>query len=225
MKTLLLAACGALLALGGCAKYPASGGGQAGFRLTMWMTMAGEINPNYVYIVAVNPSTTEVPTVQGPIPVISPPWGNGFVAGNATHFVRWDGFQSPRYQIYAFRDANLLEYLPVGIPVNYIDVQPGGRRLEFEIELEQIAGTFDPETIRALQVNFLTMNVVPQGSTGDKIWDALGDGRLPSQINDNVTVPMRVGTYNNATFQDREPAGDCIDPGLDIVNWQIEIRD
>lgn len=212
------------IALAGCARYPSSGIGSTGKRLTVTLTTASEINPNYVYIVAFRPSTDENPTTQGPIPVIAPPWGNGFVGGTATHFVRWDGFQSPRYQIYAFQSGNLLEYFPVGIPVNYVDVTSSSRQIKFEIDLSQISGSLTPADIKSVQVNFLTMNVVPQGSGGDKVWDALGDGRIPSQINDYVLIPMRAGVYNNASFQNREPSGDVIDPTLDIVDWQIEIR-
>ncbi len=188
------------------------------------MTMSGDINPNYVYFVAFNPSVDEIPTVQGPIPVISPPWGNGFVSGSSTHFMRWDDFQSPKYQIYAFLNTTLLDFFAVGVPVQELPVGPGSREIRFEIELDQIAGTTPPEDLKSIQLNFLTMNVVPQGSAGSKVWDALGNGSIPSEINDFVTIPLRVGIYNNATFQFREPNGDCIDPGLDIIDWQVEIR-
>lgn len=220
----LLAACLAV-ALAGCAKFPDGPGGAGGIRLSFTMTMAAEINPNYIYFVVFNPSTDEVPTSQGPLPVIAPPWGNGFVAGTATHFVRWDTLQSPNYLLFAFRDALLIEYFATGVPINYFEVLPGSRQIRFELDLEQIAGTFDPEDLKSVQINFLTMNVVPQGSTGDKVWDAIGDGRTPSGINDFLTIPIRNGIYSNATFQNREPSGDCIDPSLDIVDWQIEIRD
>lgn len=220
----LLATCLSVVLLG-CAKFPDNPGGAGGFRLTFTMTMAAEINPNYIYFVVFNPSTDEVPTSQGPLPVIAPPWGNGFVAGTATHFVRWDTLQSPNYLLYAFRDALLIEYFATGVPINYVDVLPGSRTIKFEVDLAQIAGTFDPDDLKSIQINFLTMNVVPQGSAGDKVWDAIGDGRTPSGINDFLTIPIRNGIYNNATFQNREPSGDCVDPSLDIVNWQIEIRD
>ena len=69
------------------------------------------------------------------------------------------------------------------------------------------------------------MDTVPQGSAGSKKWDALGDGRLPSEINTPITISVRTGgTYNNTTFSNLEPRGDVIDPDLDIVDWQIEVR-
>lgn len=225
MRLRALAAIG-LLVVCACARFPDTGGGQSGKRLIFTFEMAAEINPNYVYIVALNPSVEVNPTVTGPIPVIAPPWGNGFVAGNATHFVRWDSFQSPRYQIYAFQNPNLLEYLAIGIPINYVEVPPGGRQLKFEIEVSQIAGGTQPEDLKSLQVNILTMNVVPQGTGGDKVWDALGDGRLPSGVNEYIRIPLTgVGVYDNARFLNLEPENDVIDPALDIVDFQIEVRD
>src|SRR5688500_14526164 len=67
------------LFLGSCAKFPAGSGGTGTARLIFEMEMDGAINPNFVYIVAMNPSTEDNPTTEGPIPVIAPPWGNGFV--------------------------------------------------------------------------------------------------------------------------------------------------
>jgi hypothetical protein len=210
----------------GCARYPAIVTPGAGKRLVITFELAAEVNPNYVYIVAFNPSVDVNPPVIGPIPVIAPPWGNGFVAGTATHFVRWDSFQSPRYLLYAFRAANLLEYFPIGSPVNFVEVPPGGRRFQFELDLVQIAGGTPVADLKSLQVNILTMNVVPQGTGGNKVWDALGDGRLPSGVNEYIKIPLTVnGVHNNTTFLGLEPQGDVIDPGLDIVDWQIEVRD
>ena len=225
MRIPAIAACVvAALVAGGCAKWPDTGGGADGLRLTFTLKVGAEIDPNYVYIVAVNPSTDETPVVQGPIPVIAPPWGNGFVSGTSTHFVLYDGFQSPPIQVYRFNNPNLLEYFAIGVPANEDPVLPESRQIRFEIELSQIAGGSLPEDLKSIQINFLTMNVVPQGAGGDKVWDALGDGNLPSQINDYVTIPLRTGIYNNASFQFREPNNDCIVPALDIVDWQVEIR-
>lgn len=210
----------------GCARFPDSGGGPGAKRLIFTVRMAAEINPNYVYVVAFNPSTEMNPTVTGPIPVIAPPWGNGFVAGTATHFVRWDSFQSPRYQVFAFTNATLLEFFAIGVPVAYVDVPPGGRQLRFELDLSQIAGGIPPENLKSLQLNFLTMNVVPQGTGGDKTWDALGNSLLPSGVNEFIKIPLtQSGSYSNTTFLDLEPAGDVADPALDIVDWTIEVQD
>jgi hypothetical protein len=210
----------------GCAKFPQTGVLPETRRLVFRMTMNREVNPNYVYIVALRPSMDPNPTEQGPVPVVGPPWGNGFVAGTVTHFVRWDPVQSPNYIIWAFRDENLIEYFQIGVPINYVDVLPGGRTIQFEIDLRQIAPSLEAAlAFQSLQVNFLTMDRVPQGGTGTKTWDALGDSRLPSELNQWVTIPLRTaGLYDNARFQQLEPPNDVADPDLDIVDWSVEVR-
>ncbi len=214
------------LALVGCAKLPDSGVGTGGTRISFTITLAREVNPNYVYVVALRPSTDPNPPEQGPIPVIAPPWGNGFVAGTVTHFVSWANIQSPRYLLYRFRDAALIDYFALGAPVNFVDVLPGGKELRFEIDLTQIApDAATAATYESLQFNILTNDRIPQGNSGSKNWDALGDGRLPSEINTPITIPLRnSGTYDNARFFDLEPNGDVADPDLDIVDWKVEVR-
>ena len=214
------------LAVGGCAKFPSGPGSSGAPRLIFQMELDGPVNPNFVYIVAMNPSTEDNPTTEGPIPVIAPPWGNGFVEGTVTHFVRWDTTQSPHYLIFQFRDAQLIEFFERGVPINFLEVEPGGTIIRFEIELTQIATDLAQAlTFRTLQVNFLTMDNVPQGTGGDKSWDALGDGRIPGEINEFVNIPLRTsGIYDNRRFQDMEPVGDNPDPALDIKDWSVEVR-
>ena len=226
MKVFALLALVALV-LGGCAKFPHTGGGGGGTRLIFTMRLDGPVNPNFVYIVALHPTTEESPTTQGPIPVIAPPWGNGFVAGTVTHFVRWDTTQSPHFLIYQFRDTQLIDYFERGVPINYQEVQTGDREITFEIELNQISATpAEADTFRTLQVNFLTMDRVPQGNDpGSKSWDALGDGRLPQEINQFINVPLRTsGVYDNRHYQNLEPQGDNPDPALDLVDFSVEVR-
>lgn len=215
----------ALLFCASCAKFPSSGGLPNDKRLVFIMQVQGTINPNYVYIVALRPSTEPNPPDTGPIPVIAPPWGNGFVAGNATHFVRWDVNQSPDYLLYAFQDPNLLQYFAIGVPIVYEDVLPGVKRIRFEIDLSQIIPAAMLDQYESIQVNFLTMDVVPQGATGSKQWDALGNSLVPSGINQYVTLSLRTsGIYNNQTFFDLEPQNDTTLPDLDIVDWSVEVR-
>lgn len=223
----LAAACVFACLAASCAKFPASGPGTETRRLVFRMTVAGQLRDGYIYIIAMRPSNDLNPTTQGPIPVIAPPWGNGFVAGNAHSFVRWDRLQSPQYNLYAFRDPNLNEWFLRGAPLNYVDVPIDGRTLQFEIDLAQIAATVpDALLYRSIQVNFLTMDRAPQGTSGgSKSWDALGNGNVSSEINSFVTIPLiTTGIYDNARFFDLEPAGDNPDPDLDIVDWSIEVR-
>lgn len=205
---------------------PEAGTGAKTKRIVVTATMQQAINPNFVYIFAFRPSTEVSPTTQGPVPIVSSPWGNGFVGGNCTYFVRWDPFQSPRYLIYRFNDSNLTSWYQTGVPVNYVDVDSGSKTFVFELDLTQLALTpAEAETFKSLQVNILTMDRIPQGTGGSKAWDALGDGRLPSSINDYITVDLRTtGIYNDTKYGDMEPVGDAPDPSLDIADFQIEVR-
>lgn len=210
----------------GCAKFPGGGGGTGATRLIFRLVLDGPINPNFVYIVAMRPTVDDPPTSPGPVPVVAPPWGNGFVEGGVTHFVRWDVAQSPHYILYQFQDDQLINYTERGVPISFLEVEANGNELMFTLELPQIsASKAEAETWRTLQVNFLTMDVVPQGTGGNKSWDALGDGRLPSEINEYVNIPLRTsGVYDNRRFQDLEPTGDNPDPALDIRDWSVEVR-
>lgn len=222
-----LAALFGIVLLASCAKLPDTSSGGSGTRVAFTLQVAREIRPNYIYMVALRPSTDLNPPEQGPIPVIAPPWGNGFVAGTVTHFVMWSNTQSPRYLIYKFRPGtNLIEYFAVGAPVGYIDVNAGERTLRFEIDLSQIApDAATAATYQSLQVNFLTMDRIPQGAGGSKSWDALGDGRLPSEINTPITIPLRTsGVYDNTRFLNLEPSGDTPDPDLDIDDFVVEVN-
>jgi hypothetical protein len=226
-RRLGLAALVAVAAASGCARFPADPTTPDTTRLLFTMTVDREINPNYVYIVALRPSLEANPVDQGPVPVVAPPWGNGFVAGNVTHFVRWDPLQSPNYVLYRFRDDTLTEWFQIGVPINWIDVEPGGRTLQFEIDVGQLAPTpAEGMNFESVQVNFLTMDRVPQGTFGgSKRWDALGNSTSPSEVNQWITLSLRTsGTYDNPRFNFLEPRGDTPDPDLDIVEWSVEVR-
>lgn len=209
-----------------CAKFPANGSATSTTRVTFTMTTAAPINPNYVYIFAIHASEDTNPTTQGPVPVISQPWGNGFVAGTVDLFVRWDPLTSPNYLIYRFQDVNLTQFVQVGVPINSTPVNSGDNTISFELDLNQIASSVaEAPLLQSMQVNFLTMNVVPQGSfSGSKIYDALGNTLDPTQINDYIVVPLKQpGTYDNNFYGDLEPTGDCPDPALDITNFSVQV--
>lgn len=212
--------------MSGCAKFPPDSSVLGTKRLVFTMTVSGQINPNYVYIFALRPSNLVNPTDTGPIPVIGPPWGNGFVAGNATYFVRWDPTTSPAFTLYQFQDLLLTQYFAIGVPVAYTDLLPNGKTLTFQLDLTQLAPTPSAAAAyQSIQVNFLTMNRVPQGTTGSKAWDALGNSTDPSQINDYITIPLTSnGIYNNTRFNNLEPTNDVADPDLDISDFSVEVR-
>lgn len=225
LRTLPLLTLAALAFGSSCARFPDTGDSGELVRLSFTLQFDREINRSYVYVVALNPSTQDTPTTTGPIPVIAPPWGNGFVAGQATHFVGFNFLVPGQFNLYRFRDTNLNEYEFVGVPLLADDVLPGTNRLRFEISINQLARTTaEAEAFRSLQINLLAMDRVPQSGT-TKVWEALGDGRLPSQINSPITVSLRTSrTYTNNTFFDLEPRNDVADPDLDLVDFVVEVR-
>ncbi len=177
----------------------------------------------YVYVIAIRVSTDPNPPDTGPIPVVVPS-GNGIVAGNCTHFILWNPLASPQFQIYQFEDSSLNEWFQTGVPINYVNITPGDDVLTFEIDLSQLVPAVDVPTIQSIQVNFLTMNNT-NTSGGGRLWDALGDGAIPGEINSYFTFqPNSAFTYTNANTGSIEPQGDVVDPDLDIVDWSIEVR-
>ncbi|MFY7809127.1 MAG: hypothetical protein ACOVSV_09145, partial [Fimbriimonadaceae bacterium] len=66
-------------------------------------------------------------------------------------------------------------------------------------------------------------NTNPSG-TG-RLWDALGDGRIPSQTNRFLTLRLDVDrVYSNISEGNLEPVGDQADPSLDIADFTVAIR-
>jgi len=238
MKRLAVAAI-ALAALG-CAKFPGTGAG-ANTRIHVTMTVAGHIKPNYIYVVAFRWAKTDPPfdPDHGPIPIITSPWSNGIVAGRANVFVQWDSFKQPNYEVDRFTDPvpdnafpgntpYLTHYIATGVPINYVDPGDNGNTIEFDLDLSQIApSNAEIPQLRNLQINFLTMDRVPQGGdSGSKIWDALGTATSNFGVNDFITVSLdRNGTYSNSTLPlpNLEPIHDVPDPDLDIKDWSVQI--
>lgn len=216
----------------GCAKFPSSASSNFTKRLVFTMKVDGALRTGleeggnglpYVYIIAIRLSTDPNPPDQGPIPVVVPS-GNGMVAGNCTHFVLWNPLASPAFQIYRFEDATLNEWFQTGVPVNYTQVEVGDDTLSFEIDLSQLIPAIDVPTIKSVQINFLTMNNT-NTSGGGRLWDALGNGGAPGEINSYFTFqPNSAITYTNASTGNNEPQGDVVDPDLDIIDWSIEVR-
>src|SRR5436305_112322 len=93
----------ALLLLTGCARSPGGAAGQPLRQLLLQMTVAGRIQPNLFYFIALDISGDQS---KGPLPVVGPPWGNGFVTGSVTHFVRITGGQAEVFHI--LPNTNLL---------------------------------------------------------------------------------------------------------------------
>ena len=120
-----------LMLVSGCAEYPSSGSGSgSGAMLNITMSVSGTINPNYFYFVTFN-NINDPHGVTGPIPVIAPPWGNGFVAGAATSYVEYSSaLPGDGYLLYNFTNSTLQSSSAVGAPSQDTAVQSGGNTIQ-----------------------------------------------------------------------------------------------
>lgn len=228
----LFAIAASFLLLASCAKFPGTGSSDFTKRLVFIMTVdekirteppPGESGLPYIYIFALRLSTDPNPIDDGPLPVVRPS-GNGFVAGNCTHYILWNPLAFPEYQIFKFLDPELNQSVQTGIPINYLQIGEGGNTLQFEIDMSQLVPAGDVDTIKSIQVNFLTMNNTNTGG-GPRLWDALGDSRFPGEINSYFTFQLDFSDlFTNQNTGNVEPQGDVVDPDLDIVDWSIEVR-
>lgn len=234
-----------LPATAGCAKYP-SGGTSTGPQLVVTMTVAGTINPNDYYFVIFDVSNDAHGT-NGPVPVIAPPWGNGFCASQfapnstnpgATSFVEYTASNPANgYLIENFNNSSLLSYSEAGVPVqSTAPTGEGANTLQFTVLLSQLATASIPANdIQYIQINAITTNVLPQNpndTTVQKDFDALGN-TLPGsgQLNDYITIP----TTQAQQFQQTDPTGDvelCNNsggyspvniPALDITSLTVQV--
>lgn len=246
---LLLAAAAAGLLAGGCAKYPSGTGADTFTKVSFRMKVRGQINPNYVYIVAIRVITTEdTPNTGAPIPVIGSNTPNGFVAGSPTHFVRFDPNSNPNqpFILYKFNPGptqndptntvNLASWYDTtatrGPIVNYSSLSDYPSELRFDLFTNQLVDA-DSEagTITKLQVNFLTMNKTAVSGTSGREWDALGNSQSSSDITDTITIDLRSNNQvDNGPDPDSnptlEPAGDTVggdDASLDLTDFTVSV--
>lgn len=217
---------GALLALNGCARTPAGAGINARNQLLVQVTVSGQVNPSRFYFFAVN-ATTEGNTSQGPVPVVSCPWGNGWGAGRITHYVQVGGPNQPgQYGVYRFQQANdpaqsLLNPVYLGQPLSSDNLQ-GASTFRFAIDLDQIQ-TSEGAPATVLNMNIIATDRIPLNpqDCSTKLVDALG----PGAGNNFVTIPIQQSRiFRDEELGQPEGSGDIADPSLDIVDWQVEVR-
>jgi hypothetical protein len=203
--------------LQGCAKVPPGVTGAGLRRLSVEMRVRGSINLNNYYFFAFN-AAEGAPI--GPVPVVSPPWGNGWSAGSMTHFVRINASEPSFYGVYRVDDPQtLLTASYVGRPIEYIDPR-GGNILRFVLDLDLL---FPPDKPQPQQItfNFIATDIVVTDPNwrGRKLVDGLGPTGTTF-----VTIPLQHGRiFRNEDASVPEEAGDVPDPDLDIVDWKIEV--
>lgn len=195
-------------------------------RIAVEVQVAGRIRPDYHYFVLFNLSND--PTGQfGPVPVVAPPWGNGFAAGVFTHFMRFDNLQpAGGYALYRVQPGtNLSVFQYLGTPRVSEPVNANSNRLRFEIDLTQ----FIPNPVDAAQMQFVQLNLIATdripidpNDFSPKVVDALGDPNLGVGQYLNIRIDQNRIVRNADT--NLEPRGDVRDPDLDIVDWRVEVR-
>lgn len=238
MWSLVVCSAVALLAAGGCARAPVSSG--SGVRLIITMRFAGPINDSYQYFALIR-NGADSTGQNGPIPVVQPPYLNGFATGQNTataaftDFVEYSRVQrqptSTRYGVYHLLggiggDPNRNIFSARGEP-DVTTSPAGGSTLRFEVDLSRLqpdASDPDPNNgsrPRYLQINLLattTTPIDPVNVDPAKYVDALGDQRSGSgSFNTFLTIDTqqtgRIWSNSpNAGDPTYEPTGDAF-PG------------
>ena len=218
----LLAAVPALL-LAGCAKSPSSGitSPTSGPQLLVTMTVAGAINPNYYYFVLFNVNNTpngsnSGPT--GPVPVVAPPYVNGFAAGAFTNYVEYNGGVPGGTGFGFFSiDSKLTTPSYLGSSGYLVTSQVSGGTLLFQLPLAFLAtSTVTVDQIQTLQINFVTTNAVQvtgNDFSTSKYFDALytpdqsGNNFVNIFVRNTAGGPVQQLNYLNSD-RNIEAAGD-----------------
>jgi len=215
-----------LPAVAGCARAPQGAAG--GVRLGVTMRFSGPVNESYHYYLLIR-NGADQSGQNGPIPVILPPYLNGFATGqNAatagfTDFVEFSrGQRQPTasgYGLYHLPggiggDPNRNVYAARGEP-EYTSPPAGGTTLAFELDLSRLqpaAGEPDPnngQLPQYLQVNMLATTTTPTDPVGvdpDKYVDAFGDQTMGSgSFNRYLTIE----TTQNRLYESSAVPGDA----------------
>ncbi len=225
--------CLLLLPIWGCARAPASAG--SGVRLVVTLRFNGPINDNYQYFVLLR-NAADASGQNGPVPVIAPPYFNGFATGQNTATAGFtDMVEYSRVQRQFTTSGYCLYHLPGGISgdpnANVFEPRgepdraqgpAGSAVLQFELDLSRLQpGATEPdpnngERPRYLQVNVLATTTTPNDPVNldtAKVIDALGDQRPGSgTFNMHVTID----TATNRVYNSSQSPGDTFyEPDLD----------
>lgn len=180
-----------------CARSPKNAA--AGIRLVVALRFNGTINDTYHYIFLIRNANDQYGE-NGPIPVIEPPYGNGFATGvNSATAGFTDFVEYSRSQAQSTLSGYAVYHLPGGItgdPNRGVFVSrgepdsatspAGGSVLRFELGLDRLtpdtsSGEVDPNngaTPRYLQVNVVATTTIPANPDivdNSKYVDAFGD--------------------------------------------------
>jgi hypothetical protein len=244
--TLSLLLLSGLLA-GSCARTPAvTAAGNKTF-LIVNMTVRGQIQPSdatvpYYYFCLIN--LTDNQNDAGPVPILNPPWGNGFAADKQppggqgfVGFVRYDRFQGQGgYGLYGvpkdatgtfIRAATVPQagFVPLGQPDSYRTPQQGESLLTFQVDLNRLKKN-PLDATEALpqyvQINLLTTDKLPQGADDvPKAWDAFGNSRTGT-LSTYVTLQTTVNRIlRNSDLQPDDPLSPGEPTDIDVKDRQF----
>ncbi len=205
-RHLLAALPGLLLLPAGCAKSPsgAMSSPTSGPQIFVTLTLAGSVNPTLYYFVLFNINGHGN---IGPVPVVGPPYGNGFAAGAFTNFVEYNSGVPTGANIgYYAVSANLLQTSFLGGPSSQyiVQAQAANNTIAFQIPLSALATSGTPlAQIQDIQVSFVTTNVTPPPSDNLDANKVYGTLQLPGQTgNSFLNIPLETnGTIQPYSYQ------------------------
>jgi hypothetical protein len=222
----------AALCLGSCAKDLPGGANGNYTQLTWSFTTAQQINPNYIYVVAIRVLTPPVGTYntelsdpsQGPSPVVATGSQNGVVGGLPTHIVLYTPNSSPTsYTVYRFPLSTEVP-LPTGdpSPINLAwpgqpvgDVYPGdtdpqqngnGNQFSFTIDTSYLAQHVpggNAQSIQVIQFNVFAMNVALLSTANIQQRVMDAIGNSSSASNQTFNNPITTNITTSAIISDQ----------------------
>ncbi len=224
---------GLLLLPAGCAKAPGGSNGAispvSGPQLFVTMTVRGKLNPNYYYYVLFNINNTPGPggtSVTGPVPVVAPPYGNGFAAGAFTNYVQYHATNGGTGFSYYAISPDLLTPSYLGSTGVLVQSAASDTTLSFQIPLAQLVPTGSSLTvndINQLEINFVatnTLNVIGDSLANPKYFDSLGTPESTgTYVNINVRLPggaIQQGLYQNSDTNIEDQSHDVAQAGNGI---------
>lgn len=227
-----------------CARTPTVTNATNKTFLIVNMTVRGRIQPSdatipYYYFCLIN--LTDNQNDAGPVPILNPPWGNGFAADKQppggqgfVGFVRYDRFQGQGgYGLYAvpkdengafIRAATVPQsgFIPLGQPDSYRTPQLGESLLTFQVDLNRLKRdplNADEPLPQYVQINLINTDKLPQGVDNvPKSTDAFGDSTTGT-LSTYVTLQTNISRILRNS--DLQPDGD-LSPAEPT---QIDVRD
>jgi hypothetical protein len=211
----------------GCANTPSGVSAVPPRQLVLQLTVAGRIQPNLQYYFAMD---FEADQSRGPLPVVGPPWGNGWGTGAITHYVVVRGNQA---QVFRFvPNSNLLQTESLGRP---FDFRPPSSSLPGRVVVTLDADTLAPPSnmLATFNYNIIATDITPLDPQfpGPKLVDAFGtsgnqfvtiplsQNRIFANTDLNPPIERQGDVFQAPVLTPATGAGD-----LDIVDWSVEVR-